>query len=135
TFFHLGMLIHTIIGEGKEAYLAVLEKPSLAAPYAGKMTTESGLFFTAVFWFETLVYHARKFRLLRKYYAFEHAPATPGFAVLVPFLIEQFEIPGEEHYPSFARKIDNGDWFIVDDEARDEPLASSLPVTANRMTA
>ena len=67
TFFHLGMLIHYIIGEGKEAYLSVLDKPSLAASYASEMTTETGFFFTAVFWFETLSYHARKFRLLRKY--------------------------------------------------------------------
>jgi hypothetical protein len=135
SFFHLGMLIHSIIGEGKEAYLAVLEKPSLAASYAGEMINESGLFFTAVFWFETLVYHARKFRLIQKYYAFEHAPATPGFAALVPFLTEQFEIPGEEQYPCFARKIENGDWFIVDDEGRDEESASSVPVSAIGVTA
>jgi hypothetical protein len=123
TFFHLGMLIHYIIGEGKETYMSVLGKPHLAASYAGEMTTETGFFFTAVFWFETLSYHASKFRLLRKYYAFEHLPGLPGFIAMLPFLSEQFEIPGEEKYPSFARKIENGDWFIVDDEGGEEQAA------------
>jgi hypothetical protein len=107
SFFHLGMLIHYIIGEGKEAYLSVFREPALAATYADEMTTETGLFFTGVFWYETLAYHARKFRLLQKYYAFEYAPGLPGFIALIPFLTEQFEIPGEEHYPKFARKIED----------------------------
>jgi hypothetical protein len=135
TFFHLGMLIHYIIGEGKEAYLSVLDKPSLAAVYASEMTAETGLFLTAVFWFETLSYHASKFRLLRKYYAIEHLPGLPGFIAMIPFLTEQFEIPDEEKYPSFARKVEDGEWFIVDDERRKEQPVTHSSLSVNSVTA
>jgi hypothetical protein len=43
-------------------------------------------------------------------------------------LTEQFEIPGEENYVKFARKIQNGEWFIVDDEIYDESQPVHLPI-------
>ncbi len=130
SFFHLGMLIHYIIGEGRETYMSVFREPALAAPYADEMTIETGLFFTGVFWYETLAYHARKFRLLQKYYAFEYVPGLSGFVMLIPFLIDHLETPGEELYPRFARKIEDGEWFIVDDELREEEQPAPLPVCA-----
>ncbi len=135
SFFHLGMLIHYIIGEGKETYLSVFHKPALAASFAGEMTTETGFFYTGVFWYETLVYHARKFRLLQKYYAFEYEPGLSGFVMLIPFITEQFEIPGEEKYVRFARKIDDGEWFIVDDEGREKPQPAHQPICVEGATA
>ncbi|MCI0661273.1 MAG: hypothetical protein L0220_09395, partial [Acidobacteria bacterium] len=98
--------------------------------YADEMTIETGLFFTGVFWYETLAYHARKFRLLQKYYAFEYVPGLSGFVMLIPFLIDHLETPGEELYPRFARKIEDGEWFIVDDELREEEQPAPLPVCA-----
>jgi hypothetical protein len=128
SFFHLGMLIHHIIGEGKETYLSVFKNPALAVNFTTEMTVETGFFFTGIFWYETLVYHGRKFRLLQKYYAFEYAPGLPGFIALIPFLAGQFEVPGEEKYVKFARKIQDGEWFIVDDETRDEAGLVHLPI-------
>jgi len=35
--------------------------------------------------------------------------------MLIPFLAEQFEIPGEEHYPTFVRSVSNGEWLWLEE--------------------
>ena len=64
TLFQVHMLIHHIISEGKATYDAVYRDPARAAGFVGQMTEETGLFLTALFRYETLTFHARKFRLL-----------------------------------------------------------------------
>ena len=116
TLFHLNMLISHIVAEGKEAYDAVFRDPARAERYVGQMTNETGLFLTAVFWYEKLAYHARKFRLLLRYYTPRYRPGLSGFVMLIPFLSRQFEEPGEEHYPNFVRRITDGEWLLADEE-------------------
>jgi len=117
TLFHLGMLIHHIIGEGKETYEAVFAAPARAATFTSEMKTETGLFFTGIFWLEKLAFHASKNRLLLKFYEFGYEPGLSGFLTLIPFLREQLGDPYEEHFPIFARRITDGGWFTVEESA------------------
>jgi hypothetical protein len=116
TFFHGWMLIGHIIAQGKETFDAVYRDPTLAANHVSAMTNETGLFLTAVFWHEKLAFHARKFRLLLRFCEPDFGPSLPGFLLLIPFLARHFETPGEEHPPSFVRRIADGEWVLVDEE-------------------
>jgi hypothetical protein len=115
TLFQVGMLLSHLIALGQETFQAVFDDPARAASHVRTMTTETGLFLTAVFWYEKLAFHARKFRLLRRYYALGYIPGLSGFLMLSPFLAAQFEVPGEEHYPTFVRRISDGEWLLVDE--------------------
>jgi hypothetical protein len=118
TLFEVGMLVSHIIAEGRETYEAVFHDPARAASLVPAMTAQTGLFLTAMFWYDKLVYQARKFRMLRRYFALDHRPGLPGFVKLIPFLAQQFEVPGEEHYPNFVRRISDGEWILIEpDEA------------------
>jgi Lipase maturation factor len=119
TLFQVRMLIQHIIGEGKATYDAVYRDPALAAGFAGQMTEETGLFLTGLFWPETLAFHARKFRLLQRFHVLEYLPGLSGFLMMVPFLRRQFEVPGEEQYPSFVRRISDGEWLLVGEPGRE----------------
>lgn len=114
SFFHLGLLIHYIIGQGQTAYEHMLNNPADAAQLAGQMTLESGLLYTGIFRYELLVYHARKARLVQRITPTDYAPGLPGFLALIPFLTQQFEVEGEEDLPSFARTIADGVWYVVE---------------------
>ncbi len=115
--FQQRMLIHHIIAEGQATYEAVSRDPAKAAGFVAQMTDETGLFLTAIFWPETLAFHARKFRLLQRFVVLEYLPGPSGFLKLVPFLRRQFEVAGEEQYPSFVRRVSDGEWLLVSDSA------------------
>jgi hypothetical protein len=93
----------------------VLYEPSVTASFASALTAESGLFLTAIFWYEKLAFHARKFRMLRRYYALDYLPGLSGFLKLIPFLADQFEMPGTECYPTLVRRVRDGEWRLLDD--------------------
>ena len=115
SFFHVGLLIGHVIASGKDVYESVFREPVVAASFVSAVTAESGLFLTAIFWHEKLAFHARKFRMLQRCYALEAMPALSGFLTLIPFLAGQFEVPGTECYPTFTRRVSDGDWLLVDD--------------------
>jgi hypothetical protein len=114
SFFHLGMLFHHIIGKGQAAYEAVARNPALITQNTNEVTPQSGLFFWALFCHETLVYHARKFRVLEVLGALPYARGLPGFLALIPFLQGQFMDGDDTVLPSLARKIKDGTWFVVE---------------------
>ena len=120
--FQVFMLTSHLIAEGKDTYDAVYRDPARATGHVHEMTNETGLFLTAVFWYEKLAYHARKFRLLLRYYTPRYTPGRSGFVLLIPFLAGQFEEEGVEHYPNFVRRISDGEWLLVD-----EGQADALP--------
>jgi hypothetical protein len=115
TYFELGLLMSHIIAQGKEIYESVFHDPSLAVTHVPVLTPESGLFLSAIFWREKLAYHARKFRMLRRCYALDYLPGLPGFMKLIPFLAEHFELPGTECYPTFVRRVSDGEWQVLAD--------------------
>lgn len=75
THYHLRLLTHHIVAEGKEAYDAVIRDPKLAVGHATTMTMHSGNFFHAVFRYELLVYQSQKLRMLEA--ITEHAGRPP----------------------------------------------------------
>lgn len=115
THFQLHLLLCHVIAEGRAAYEAVYRDPALAAGHLARMTTETGLFLTAVFWSDKLAYHARKFRLLMRFYVPTFRPGHSGFVQVIAFLAGHFEEPGEERYPTFARRLADGEWVRVDE--------------------
>jgi hypothetical protein len=112
THFQMNMLIAHLIAQGEGVAETVYREPARAPSLVATMTNETGLFLTAVFWYEKMAYLARKFRLLRRYYALEYMPGLTGFLLLIPFLAEQFEVPGEEVYPTFVRRTSDGEWLL-----------------------
>jgi hypothetical protein len=75
THYHLRLLTHHIIGEGKAVYDAVIRDPALAVGHAPRMTMQSGNFFHAIFRYELLVYQSQKLRMLEA--IAEHAGRPP----------------------------------------------------------
>ncbi|MGB7441856.1 MAG: lipase maturation factor family protein [Coleofasciculaceae cyanobacterium] len=112
SYFHLGMLIQHIIGQGRDAYEATLRNPAIAAAQAEIMTNETGLFYLGLFRYETMVFHARKFRLLQRISTIESVEGLPGFWQLIPFLSQQFESE-DESLPTFIQSAD-GEWRVVE---------------------
>ncbi len=64
TYFHLWMLASQLVGDGKEAYLAVYRDPLSANEHLPKMTTQTGLYALTLFRFEQTTFEAQKLRLL-----------------------------------------------------------------------
>lgn len=74
TYFQLWMLVHHIIGCGKDAYLAACADPRLANEYIPQMTSQTGLFALALFRFDELTFEAQKMRLVSAF-VHPHDPA------------------------------------------------------------
>jgi len=64
TYLHVWLLANTIIGEGREAYLAAFASPMSLAERAETFDVNHGLFLLGVFRFEALVFEAQKLRLI-----------------------------------------------------------------------
>lgn len=95
-----------VIAQGKDNFRKALETKSSIDEFSKTTAPEDGLFFMALFRYETLALQARKIRLLQKLTP-EPTPAPPkglpGFVELIPFLAGQLHISGEEHAPRFTR--------------------------------
>jgi hypothetical protein len=128
SYMHLGMLVHIILVEGKDAFERVLREPLAANDYVSKLSISTGLYMTGIFRFDTFVFEAQKMRLLKavmepKRVQFslpdpkltaaldEMAKRAFGVVEVIPFLCEQFKGPrfdgGEpENYPLFEMSAD-----------------------------
>ncbi len=74
TYFHLWMLVHHVIGCGKDAYLAAVADPPSVKDYAPALTPESGLYGLSAFRLHEMTFDAQKLRLLDTYF-YPHDPA------------------------------------------------------------
>lgn len=119
SFFHLGLLVHHIILKGRAAYERALAEPGHAAELASDLTVGSGLYCPALFWFETLRFHAWKIRMIHKSWG-KHTLDSPlrGVTDVYPFLSQQFAHAQEQAMP-WLHKIAPGEWRIE----RDAPHA------------
>jgi hypothetical protein len=64
TIYHLRLLTHHIVAQGRQLYDAVMAEPTLALEQAERMTMFTGNTFHALFRYEALVYQSQKVRLL-----------------------------------------------------------------------
>lgn len=137
TYFHLWMLAHHIIGNGKEAYLAAVADPPSVAAYLPSLTAQTGLYALCVFRFDEVTFEAQKLRLITSFVAphdleakramahdIEALPPTErklarfaqkvsGFFNVMPVIRDNFKGPRfdrgyPELYPSF-RELDSGE--------------------------
>ncbi|HYF03152.1 MAG TPA: lipase maturation factor family protein [Patescibacteria group bacterium] len=114
-YFHFGLFIHHIIGKGREAFEFALENPAEASVFLKDFSLEKAFFHTAIFWFDMLVYQARKIRWgQRSQPAEPPSEVIPGFADLLPFLGQQFTEIGEENWPAIHKDERNGEWKVYE---------------------
>jgi len=79
TYFHLSMLAHHLILDGKAAFEAVYREPARALQAKDALTMASGCYLMALFGYDALVFQARKRRLTRRYSSpSDRARATAG---------------------------------------------------------
>ena len=64
SYFELCLLAHHVIGRGRETYLRMFEQPARAGAELAAMTPQTGLYYLAVFRFESMVMEAQKLRML-----------------------------------------------------------------------
>jgi hypothetical protein len=74
TYFHLWMLVHHIIGCGKQAYLEAVADPRSVVKYVPALTPQTGLYALSLFRFDEMTFDAQKLRLLETYF-YPHDPA------------------------------------------------------------
>jgi hypothetical protein len=67
TYFHLWMLVHHIIGCGRDAYLEAFAHPESVARHLASLTNQTGLYALSVFRLEEMTFEAQKLRLLQAY--------------------------------------------------------------------
>jgi hypothetical protein len=134
TYFHLWMLAEHVIGNGREAYLKTLTDPQSAAAALLDLTPQSGLYYLALFRFESMVFEAQKVRLLAAVSppyeeitgqgprpesngSFERfAALLSGFVSVMPAVRDNFKGPRFDHgypdlYPSF-KQLDSGEILV-----------------------
>jgi hypothetical protein len=121
SYFHLGLLIQHIIAKGERTYVEVLKDPTRVHHHLQDFTLDQGLFYLGIFWFDTLAYQARKFRVVLQLMPVDFNPSLPGFSRLVPYLSQYFEGIGKEELPTL-RRLSNGEWEVTDFDANDDEL-------------
>jgi hypothetical protein len=75
TYFQLWMLVHHVIGCGRDAYLAAFADPESIKSHIPELTSQTGLYALAVFRFDELTFEAQKLRLIEAI-IYPHDPAT-----------------------------------------------------------
>jgi hypothetical protein len=118
SYFHLGLLIQHIIAKGEDAYVQVLKDPTKVHHHLKDFTLDKGLFYLGIFWFDTLTYQARKFRVASQLAPIDFNPTLPGYARLIPYLSQYFE-GLEREQPLNLRRLTNGEWEIIECEEFD----------------
>ena len=112
SYFHLYMLIHSIVCRGREAYEAAAD-PATAFRYAEDFSPAEGLYLCGIFWYELLIFQARKLRLLMPFNEIAFKEGLPGFIAVLPFLAQQFHAETNDSLPIFAQSPRTGAWTVV----------------------
>lgn len=115
-YARLWMAMQDVIWDGKEAFEAMLADP-MSLKSRVDLPLERGLYFTAIFRYEALVFEAQKLRLIHNFVLSHYTPPTPArarweergraFAARVTAFAEVFEFiqdklkgaPFDEGYP------------------------------------
>ena len=113
-YFQLCLLTHHIMAKGQTAYVDTLRDPTKASQYLTDFEPEHAFYYLGLFWFDTLVYQARKFRLAMQISTVIWGNGLPGFLELVPFISRQFTDIGEENLPILHRNPVNGEWLVME---------------------
>lgn len=116
-YFQLCLFTHDLIGQGQGVYTDVFNNPVKAAQYLESFEPERSFYYLGLFWFDTLVFQARKFRLFLKISVAQSGNGLPGFLELIPFMSQQFTDIGEENLPELQRNPKNGDWLITEKQS------------------
>jgi hypothetical protein len=112
SFFHVLLLCHRVILGGEDAFRAACLDPlQHVAPLADDRLIPEGLFFVALFRYETLAYHARKFRLTRRFWPslLGGTDGAPGVPELVRFVEQQCREADEDAVPMWTADA-RGEW-------------------------
>lgn len=147
-YARLWMAIQDVIWDGREAFDALLAQPLSLRTRLEASTLEHGMFFTAIFRYDALVFEAQKLRLIRNF-VLSHYVRKPGprsrweergaalaekvtmFPELVEFLKDKFEgAPFDEGYPERYpryRTDSEGVVQLVEDSVEWEPLPARYP--------
>jgi len=112
SYFHLGLLTHTIIGQGRGSFDQVLQNPDLAQAIVQEMSLDTGLYYFGLFYYEVFAYHARKMRLMQMCTEVEVIKQMSGFFTCIPFILKNFPAEPDEDLPIFSRSIHDGRWIM-----------------------
>lgn len=115
-YFQLTLLTHHIISKGPAAYEAVLQNPAHAIRHLADFEPERSFYYLGLFWFDTLVFQARKFRLTMQISSVKPIKGLPGFQEMIPFISRQFTTIGCENLPQMRRNPANGEWVIQENQ-------------------
>ena len=110
SYFHLGMLTHTIIGKGRGFFDQVLKKPDMARAIVDEMNLDTGLYYFGLFYYEVFAYHARKLRVVQLFGEIGGVKEISGFFTCIPFILGHFSVESDEDLPIFSRSIHDGRW-------------------------
>jgi hypothetical protein len=105
TYFQLWMLVHHVIGCGRDVYLAAFANPESIKDHIPDMTAETGLFALTVFRFEEVTFEAQKLRLIESM-MFPHDPEIKR-ANAAKFMQDSLEglTPAEQLFVRVSRTI------------------------------
>ena len=87
--------------------------PATAASYAEGLIPADGLYLCGIFWYEALIFQARKLRLLMPFNEIKFQEGMPGFIAVLAFLGEQFQAETNDNLPIFAQSARTGAWTVV----------------------
>jgi len=112
-YFHLGLLTHTIIGNGRDSFDQVLQKPEMARAIVNEMSLDTGLYYFGLFYYEIFAYHARKARVIQLFGGIDTVREISGFFTCIPFILKHFSVEPDENLPIFSRSIHDGRWNMM----------------------
>jgi hypothetical protein len=114
TFLHEALLCHRIILAGEDAFRAAYADPlGQMMPLADERLVPEGLFLVALFRYETFAYHARVFRLSRRYWPslLGVTDGAPGVPELIRFVEQHLRANEEDMAPGWT--VDRrGEWSL-----------------------
>jgi hypothetical protein len=112
SYFHVGMLMHRLVLGGRDMCEEALQDATFVKREAGQLEPALGLWLWGLFRPETMASHTRANRLMLKFMGPDVSPIVPGFALVGPFLAEQFIESEAPPRIEAARAIADGAWQI-----------------------
>jgi hypothetical protein len=108
--FRFHMFLHEIVGDGREALLAMLEQPQTAAARVATSTDERQLWALTLLRHDIVMYHVCVFRWL-KMLADAHEYKVPGIFEYMPLLLSL--VPPSEEFRPHPLKLPDGEHEIA----------------------